>query len=112
MSQQSTLLEVEQQLHMLTPTEKMHVRQTLFYELLHAWPSIEKKPGVMGGDACIVRTRIPIWMLEGYRRLGWTEAEILANFPTLGAADLVQAWAYVAANSDEIERALREHEEA
>jgi hypothetical protein len=35
-----------------------------------------------GGAACVVRTRIAVWVLEGYRRLGWTEAKILANYPT------------------------------
>lgn len=96
----------------LTAAKKMHMLQTLFYEFIHTWPGIDKTPDVMGGDACIVRTRIPIWMLEGYRRLGWTEAEILENLPVLRAVDLVQAWAYAAAHPEEIERALREHEEA
>ncbi|MDO9349350.1 MAG: DUF433 domain-containing protein, partial [Anaerolineales bacterium] len=64
------------------------------------------------GDACIVRTRIPVWALENYRRLGWSEATILDNFPTLRAADLVNAWAYVDAHRDEIDRAIRAHEEA
>jgi uncharacterized protein (DUF433 family) len=34
---------------------------------------IERTPGVCGGDACIAGTRIPVWVLEGFRRLGWTE---------------------------------------
>ena len=75
-------------------------------------PGIEKTPGVMGGDACIAHTRIPVWLLESYRRLGWSEAEILENFPTLRAANLVQAWAYGVAHREEIEQALREQEEA
>jgi len=107
-----TLQEVEQQLHRLTPTEKVQVVQTLLYDLTNSWPGIEKTPGVMGGDACIIRTRIAVWSLEGYRRLGWSEAELLENFPTLRAIDLVQAWAYVAAHPHEIEQALLEHEEA
>ena len=112
MSEPTTLFELEEQLHKLTPAEKAQVMQTLFYDLTHTWPGIEKIPGVMGGDACIVRTRIPVWMLEGYRRLGWSEAALLENFPTLRAADRVQAWAYVAAHRGEIEQALREQEEA
>jgi uncharacterized protein (DUF433 family) len=80
--------------------------QSLFSELTQVWPGVEKTPGVMGGDASIVRTRIPVWVLEGYRRLGWTEAEILDNFPTLRSADLLQAWAYVAAHPEQIEQAL------
>ena len=53
-----------------------------------------------------------MWVLENYRRLGWTEARILANYPTLRAADLVHAWAYVDAHPDEIDAAIRENEAA
>lgn len=67
---------------------------------------------MVGGDACIVRTRIPVWVLENYRRLGWSEARILENYPTLRAADLVNAWAYADSHKDEIERTIRENEEA
>ena len=58
---------------------------------------IESTPGVCGGDPRIAGTRIPVWTLEQYRRLGMTEAQILASYPGLRAADLVNAWAYVAA---------------
>jgi uncharacterized protein (DUF433 family) len=107
-----TLQELEHQIHQLSPVEKVQVLQTLFHDLTGPWPGIEKNSSVMGGDACLVRTRIPVWMLEGYRRLGWTEAEILDNYPTLSAADLVQAWGYVAAHPEEIEQALQVHAEA
>ena len=59
-----------------------------------------------------MRTRIPVWALEGYRRLGLKDSEILENYPTLRPTDLAQAWAYIATHSDEIERALLEQEEA
>jgi uncharacterized protein (DUF433 family) len=100
-----TLREIEREIHALSPQEKAKVIQSLFHELTGTWPGIEKTPGVMGGDACIVRTRIPVWALEGYRRLGWSENEILENFPTLRSADLIQAWAYVATNPEDIETA-------
>ena len=73
---------------------------------------IESTPGVCGGDPCIAGTRIPLWTLESYRRLGLTEARILDAYPTLRAADLVNAWTYVAGHPDEIERQIRENEEA
>jgi hypothetical protein len=38
-------------------------------------------------------------MLENYRRLGWAEATILANYPTLATAYLAPAWAYVEAHT-------------
>jgi uncharacterized protein (DUF433 family) len=77
-----------------------------------AWFGIERTPGIMGGDACVTRTRIPVWLLESYRRLGWTEARLLENFPVLRAADLASAWAYNGAHRDEIEQAIREQDAA
>ena len=41
-----------------------------------------------------------------------SEAQLLAAYPGLRAADLVNAWAYVAAHRDEIERQIREDQEA
>ena len=107
-----TIRELEAQLERLTEDEKGELFQRLALDLIHAWPGIEKTPGVQGGDACIVRTRIPVWTLEAYRRLGWSDAQILANFPTLRAADLVFAWFYVASHADEVDQALQEQEAA
>lgn len=107
-----TLAQLEPQLAELSRTEKADLMRRLIGEFLNVWPGVEKTPGVVGGDACIVRTRIPIWALENYRRLGWNEAAILENHPTLRAADLVNAWAYADAHRAEIARALRENEKA
>lgn len=106
------LHELEQQLSELSRSEKAHLLKRLAIDLGEAWPGIERTPGVAGGDACVVRTRIPVWTLENYRRLGWTEARILENFPTLRAADLVNAWAYADARRGEMDQAIRENEEA
>jgi uncharacterized protein (DUF433 family) len=96
----------------LSKAEKAEVVERLAQEIGDAWPGIEKTSGVMGGAACVVRTRIAVWVLEGYRRLGWTEAKILANYPTLRAADLVHAWAYVDVHRQEIDEAIRQNEAA
>lgn len=76
-----------------------------------ACPGIVKTPGVCGGSARIIRTRIPVWTLERMRQLGLTEAEILRSYPTLRAIDLVQAWSYAEAHRGEIEQDIRENEE-
>ena len=73
---------------------------------------IESTADVCGGDPRIAGTRIPVWTLEHYRRLGLTEAQILAAFPALRATDLVNAWSFVADHGDEIDRQIRENEEA
>jgi uncharacterized protein (DUF433 family) len=105
-----TLKELEPQLAALSRAEKAQALQLLALSIGDAWPGIEKIAGVMGGDACIIRTRIPIWMLENYRRLGWSESKILENFPTLRAVDLVNAWAYADSHKEEIEETIHSHE--
>ena len=96
----------------LRPAEKAEVVRKLVQEIVNVWPGIEKTPGVVGGDDCIVRTRIPVWALVNYRRLGLSESQILANYPSLRAEDLVNAWAYAESHRKEIEKAIRENEEA
>lgn len=73
--------------------------------------TITKSAEICGGDACIHGTRIPVWVLVNYRRLGATEAEILKAYPSLKSADLETAWEYAAGNAQEIDRAIRENEE-
>ena len=96
----------------LSKAEKAEVVERLSQDIGGVWPGIEKTPGVVGGEACIVRTRIPVWVLEGYRRAGWNEATILTNYPTLRAADLVHAWAYADAHREEVDEAIRRNEAA
>ncbi len=87
-------------------------RRELEAEIGDAWPGIEKTPGVLGGSACVVRTRIAVFLVENYRRLGWTEAKLPANYPTLRAADLVHAWAYADSHRQEIDDAIARNEAA
>jgi uncharacterized protein (DUF433 family) len=110
--QSMTLLELEPHLARLSRAEKAHLLQRLAQDIANTWPGIEKTPDIAGGDACIVRTRIPVWVLENYRRLGWNEAQILDNYPTLRAVDLVNAWAYIDAHKMEIEQTIQENEAA
>ena len=109
----STALDtVRQLLAELTPAEKAQVLQWVSKALFHAFPGIEQLPDVQGGDACIVRTRIPVWGLVRYRQLGMTDADLLRNYPTLRAEDLVNAWAYFDAHREEIEQRIVEDEAA
>lgn len=73
---------------------------------------IRKTPGVCGGDACIRNTRIPVWLLVEWRRLGLDDQEILTQYPGLAAEDLAGAWEYVRGHREEIEEAIRENDEA
>ncbi len=69
---------------------------------------ISKKPDRCGGDACVRDTRITVWGLAAYRRLGMSDPEILGAIQGLIPADLEAAWEYAAANAEEIDRAIRE----
>lgn len=75
------------------------------------YPSIVATPGVCGGAARFIRTRIPVWAIERMRQLGVSEIDILRSYPTLRAVDLVQAWSYAARHRNEIEKAIQENEE-
>jgi uncharacterized protein (DUF433 family) len=96
----------------MTRGEKAQVLQWVVRDLGEAFPGIESQPGVSGGEACIVRTRIPVWVLVRARQLGTTEAELLRSYPTLRAEDLANAWAYYRGHRDEIDQQIRENEEA
>ena len=73
---------------------------------------ITKTPDICGGDACIRGTRIPVWLLAEWRRMGKSDGWILGGYPTLTAADLQAAWEYLAGHSTEIEEAIRLNAEA
>ncbi|MBW3540536.1 MAG: DUF433 domain-containing protein [Planctomycetes bacterium] len=75
-------------------------------------PGIESHPDVCGGEPCISGTRIPVWILEQMRRQGLSEAEVLRCYPTLQNSDLNNAWAYVRRHTADIDRQIRENEEA
>ena len=107
-----TLKELETQLLALTPAEKAQIIQLLAQNLSNTWQGIEKTPDVCGGDARISKTRIPVWVLVGWRSQGSSDAELLNFYPHLSASDLVNAWAYADAHPTEIEEAIRKNEEA
>jgi uncharacterized protein (DUF433 family) len=72
---------------------------------------IRKTPGVMGGEACVRTTRVPVWVLVGYRKLGVADDRLLEFYPTLTQADLDAAWKYHRDHAAEIEDAIRRNEE-
>lgn len=100
-------------LSIMTRAEKAQLLQWVANELAgDEFPGVEITPGVCGGEPRVVRTRIPVWVLEQARRLGTSEADLLRSYPSLGAEDLVHARAYARAYPKEIEAQIRENEEA
>jgi uncharacterized protein (DUF433 family) len=96
----------------LSRAERAQLIQSVIIDLGASFPGIESREGVCGGEACIVRTRIPVWVLEVARRRGTTESDLLRSYPNLRAEDLVHAWDYVRSHREEIDKAIRENEEA
>ncbi len=108
----SVLQEIEKLLANMTRSEKAQLLQWVVRDLGDTHPGIDSIPNVCGGEPCIVRTRIPVWILVRAKQLGTSEAELLRCYPTLRAEDLANAWAYYRSHRDEIEKQIRENEAA
>jgi len=100
----------EKEIAKMSKAEKAQILQWLIRDLSDDFAGIESRPNVCGGAACLVRTRIAVWVLENARRHGVTEAELLQDYPTLTAQDLANAWSYVRSHREEIEREISENE--
>ena len=108
----NSLEQAERLLSAMTRAEKAQLLKWVVHDLGDEFAGIESSPNVCGGEPCVVRTRIPVWMLEQARRLGTSEADLLRSYPTLRADDLANAWAYVRSHRDEIDEQIRTNEEA
>ena len=106
------LRETESLLSRMNRAEKAQLLQWIARDLGGAFPGIESRPDVSGGEPCVVRTRIPVCIRVDARRLGTTEAELLHAYPTLRAEDLANTWAYYRAFKDEIDAQIVENEAA
>lgn len=102
----------EHLLSTMSRADKAQLLQWIVRDLGDAFPGIESNPTVCVGEACIVRTRIPVWLLVQARNLGMSEADILRSYPTLRAEDLANAWGYYRAHRGEIDDEIKENEAA
>ena len=73
---------------------------------------IQKTPGVCGGRACIRRTRITVWGLVEWRRLGLSDAQIQEQISGLTQPDLSAAWTYYEQHREEVDQDIKQNEEA
>jgi uncharacterized protein (DUF433 family) len=101
--------DIERLLQQISRAEKAQVLQWVVRDLGDAFPGIEAIPGVSGGEPCIVRTRIPVWVLVHARQLGSSEADLLRAYPALRAEDLANAWAYDRSHHAEIAAQIAEN---
>jgi uncharacterized protein (DUF433 family) len=86
--------------------DQMRLLSLVAHEVADAYPGIDFQPGICGGSARIIRTRIPVWLLEALRRNGRSEAELLADYPSLTAEDLANAWNYARSHREEMDREI------
>jgi uncharacterized protein (DUF433 family) len=103
--------EILQQIDRLSPAEQTQILQHLS-QSPNIIPRIEKTPGVVGGDACIVGTRLPVWELVQYRQMGASNYKILEAYPQLTELDLQIAWEYNHNFPEEIAAAIAANEAA
>ena len=73
---------------------------------------IQKTPGVCGGQAFIRKSRITVWGLVKWRRLGLSDAEIMKRTEGLTPEDLDAAWTYWRQSPKELDEAINENEKA
>lgn len=97
----TAIQQVEALLPMMSEEEKTQIMWRVQKDLRLS-PGIERTPGVCGGRACIVRTRIPVWSLVEARQMGASTEDLLADFPTLNVSDLQNAWNYYQLFQEEI----------
>jgi uncharacterized protein (DUF433 family) len=73
---------------------------------------IVRSSDVCCGEARVAGTRLSVWGLEEWRRLGWDDEDLFAAYPTLSREDLEAARDYAVSHREEIEEAIRANREA
>lgn len=73
---------------------------------------LDRNPSVCGGDVCIKGSRVPVWVLVQFYKLGVDRKDILSAFPTLKDADLEDALNYYQHNWREIDQQIADNESA
>jgi uncharacterized protein (DUF433 family) len=106
----SRLDDAEKLIAGMNSVEKGQLLLRILKDLGNVPPGIDVNPKVCGGEPCIIRTRIPVWLVVRARQLGTSDADILASYPSLRAEDLANAWAYYTCHKQEIEGQILENE--
>ncbi len=91
---------------LLPKGDQVRILTLVALEVSDAHPGIDFQDNICGGSARIIRTRIPVWLVEALRRGGKTDAELLAAYPSLTAEDLANAWNYARTHREEMDREI------
>ena len=73
-------------------------------------PYISKKKGVCGGRSIIEGTRVPVWSIIKWHKLGVSIEEIIREFPQLAPSQIHDAFSYYYDNQKEIEKDIADNE--
>ena len=107
----TALRQAEDLLNNMSREEKAQLLQWVVRDISEdSFPGIEKTVDIVGGNARVVRTRIPVWSIILSKKLGASDADILNNYPSLNAEDLINAAIYYRKNKEEIDAAIAENE--
>jgi uncharacterized protein (DUF433 family) len=97
----------------LTGPEKAELFRRIVDDVeVGSFPGIDITAEVCGGAPCIVRARIPVWLIEQARRSGASDADLLRAYPSLREEDLLNAQTFVQGHRDLVDQAISENEAA
>ncbi len=74
-------------------------------------PYITRMKGVCGGRSIIEGTRIPVWSIISWYKLGMSIEDIMREFSHLSPSQVHDAFSYYYDNQQEIEGDILENEE-
>ncbi|MDZ7898656.1 MAG: DUF433 domain-containing protein [Arcicella sp.] len=94
----------------LSPVQKAQLLYRISQDLGYIFSGIEKTVNVCGGSACIIRTRIPVWTLVSFKKMGMNDTTLLTSYPSLRQQDLDNAWAYYKTKKHEIDIDIQENQ--
>lgn len=72
--------------------------------------NITREKGICGSRSIIRGTRIPVWSLVKWYKLGMSVEDIIREFPQLSPSQVHDAFSYYYDNKDEIEKDIAENE--
>ena len=73
-------------------------------------PHISMQKDVCGGRSIVVGTRMPVWSIIKWYKLGMSVEDIIREFPQLTPSQVHDAFSYYYDNQEEIEKDIKENE--
>lgn len=73
-------------------------------------PHVHRQKGICGGRSIITGTRIPVWSIIKWYKLGMSVEDVMREFPQLAPSQVHDAFSYYYDNPHEIEDDIMENE--